>query len=77
MFALLSFLLAMALGILITSLLVPDARFVERLALGYGLGLGLATLIMFCLSAVGVLLSAQAIATALTFVVIALGAILW
>ncbi|HID63732.1 MAG TPA: hypothetical protein EYP49_13490 [Anaerolineae bacterium] len=77
MFALLSFLLAMALGILITSLLVPDARFVERLALGYGIGLGLATLVMFCLSAVSIVLSAQAIATALAFAVLAFGAILW
>jgi hypothetical protein len=77
MLALLSFLLAIALGILITTVLVPNSRLVERLALGYGLGLGLATLIMFCLSAVGILLSAQAIAIALAFVAIVLGAVLW
>jgi len=77
MLAPLSFLLAIALGILITSLLVPDARFVERLAMGYGLGLGLATLVMFCLSAIGILLSAQTTAIALAFVAIVLGVVLW
>lgn len=76
MLAFLGFLLAIALGTL-TSLLVPDARFVERIALGYGLGLGLATLVMFCLSAIGILISAQAIAIALAFVAIVLGAVLW
>jgi hypothetical protein len=77
MLALLSFLLAIALGILITSVLVPNSQLVERLALGYGLGLGLATLVMFCLSAIGILLSAQAIAIALAFVAVVFGAVLW
>jgi hypothetical protein len=77
MLALLSFLLAIALGTSITSLLVPDSRLVERLALGYGLGLSLATLVMFCLSVIGILLSAQAIAIALAFVAIVLRAVLW
>jgi len=52
-----SLLVIVAFGWVVTLVVVPDLRFLERLALAYGLGLGLMTLLMFCLDLVGLSLS--------------------
>ncbi len=50
-------LVIVAFGWVVTLIIAPDLRFLERLALAYGLGLGLMTLLMFCLGLVGLSLS--------------------
>lgn len=52
-----SLLVIVAFGWVVTLVIAPDLRFLERLALAYGLGLGLMTLLMFCLDLVGLSLS--------------------
>lgn len=67
-----SLLVIVAFGWVVTLVILPDLRFLERLALAYGLGLGLMTLLMFCLDLVGLSLSLANLLAALVLLTVIL-----
>ncbi|MGB3904049.1 MAG: glycosyltransferase family 39 protein [Anaerolineae bacterium] len=73
MLSLLALLLVAVFGFPITLLIAPRVRFLERLALAYGLGWGAVTLGMFYLSVLGIPFSLPNIAALLVVVTLSLG----
>lgn len=68
-----SLLVIVAFGWVVTLIILPDLRFLERLALAYGLGLGLMTLLILCLDLVGLPLSLANVLLSLVLLVVILG----
>ncbi|MGB3906229.1 MAG: hypothetical protein WBB22_15070 [Anaerolineae bacterium] len=69
--------LVVALGLSITLYLARQSDFLERLALAYCLGWGFLTLLMFCVSALGIPLSLSSIATPVVTITVILSGIWW
>lgn len=69
--------LVVAFGLSITLYLARQSAFLERLALAYCLGWGFLTLLMFCVSALGIPLSFSSIATPLVTITVILSSVWW
>jgi hypothetical protein len=69
--------LVLAFGLSITLYLARHSALLERLALSYCLGWGFLTLLMFCVSVVGLPLSFSTIATPLVIITVILAGVWW